>query len=224
MHTHTHTHWCLPFPPSPLCAAVIVQKGPNALNAHQPYLRGFTQIAVCIFQAKQVNYFSGLFSFFFLFTLPLQREGPCGMDVMRWSTGEAIYPQFVPLRSFKNANCLKADWASKTEREREREQEPTSSSFYMKWIELVKVERTVSMISVSLNWGALKTCIQYLMDSHMIKGKEGGQFRAGVPQQDKWEVKIGRSFAFGRRQPMHRVMIGAVGHLIPGNQQLQMDG
>lgn len=41
------------------------------------------------------------------------------MDVMRWSTGKAIYPPFVPLRSFKKANSLKAD----REREREREKE-----------------------------------------------------------------------------------------------------
>lgn len=39
------------------------------------------------------------------------------MDVMRWSTQKAIYPPFVPLRSFKKANSLKAD----QERGRERE-------------------------------------------------------------------------------------------------------
>lgn len=80
------------------------------------------------------------------------------------------------------------------------------------------------MVSVSLNWEALKTCMQELMNFHKIKGREGGQFKAGVPQQAKLEVKIGRSFAFGQRQPMHHVMIGTVGHLIPGNQQLQIDG
>lgn len=38
------------------------------------------------------------------------------MDVMRWSTGNAIYPAFVPLHSFKKANSLKDDG----EREREK--------------------------------------------------------------------------------------------------------
>lgn len=53
-----------------------------------------TQIAMSISQARQVNYFPGLLSFFFfllllfflsfVFNLPLWK-GPCGMDVMRWS-------------------------------------------------------------------------------------------------------------------------------------------
>lgn len=62
--------------------------GLNAPNAHQPYRRVSTLIAMCISQAKQVNYFPALFSFF---TLPLRREAPCGMDVMRWSTQKAIF-------------------------------------------------------------------------------------------------------------------------------------
>ena len=66
-----------------------------------------------------MNYFSGLFSIF----LPSRFGGPCGMDVMRWSTEKAIYPPFVLLRSFKKANSLKANREREKEREREREGE-----------------------------------------------------------------------------------------------------
>lgn len=45
------------------------------------------------------------------------------MDVMRWSTEKAIYPPFVPLRSFKKANSLKADGVRGSERRRESERE-----------------------------------------------------------------------------------------------------
>lgn len=117
-YTHTHTHMQADFCPSSQPGSVLWRycRRPNAPNAHQPYRRGSTQIAMCISQAKQVNYFPSLFSF--IFTL-LLRSWPCGMDVMRWSTQTAIYPPFVPLRSFKKANSLKADRVRERERGRE---------------------------------------------------------------------------------------------------------
>lgn len=53
------------------------------------------------------------------------------MDVMRWSMRKAIYPPFVPLRSFKKANSLQAERERERERESEGEKErgrPTSAS------------------------------------------------------------------------------------------------
>lgn len=138
-------------------------------------------------------YFWSVFNFF---TLPLQRE-PCGMDVMRWSTEKAIYPPFVPLRSFKKANSLKADWEK--EGELERDIDPRRLQLYIKWIKLIKVVHTVCILSTSLKWEAWKTCIQYLMNFHKeMKGKGSVPFRAGMPQQTKW-VEGGLNMAEGCR-------------------------
>lgn len=115
------------------------------------------------------------------------------MDVMRWSTEKAIYPPFVPLRSFKKANSLKAEREREQEagRVREIEIDPPHVQLNIKWIKLINVARTVYILSASLKWEAWKTCIQYLMNFHKkMKGKGSMPFRAGMPQQTKREVEM----------------------------------
>lgn len=113
------------------------------------------------------------------------------MDAMRWSTQKAIYPPFVPLRSFKKANSLKADWEREREWEGGRDIDPPRLQLYIKWIKLIKVARTVCILSTSLKWEAWKTCIQYLMNfCKEMKGKGSVPFSAAVPQQTKWEVEV----------------------------------
>lgn len=104
------------------------------------------------------------------------------MDVMRWSTEKAIYPPFVPLRSFKKANSLRAERERERDGETEREQEGGSvRERYIglprlqpdiKWIKLIKAASTVCISSICLKWKAWKTSIQYLMNFRKkMKGK-----------------------------------------------------
>lgn len=113
---------------------------------------------------------------------------------------------------------------SKKEGERGRNIDPPRLQLYIKWIKLIKVARTVCILSTSLKWEALKTRIQYLMNFHKkMKGKGSVPFRAGVPQQTEWEGETVGGVEFGRGLPKPRLLIGTGGHLIPGNQQLQID-
>lgn len=109
--------------------------------------------------------------------LPSRSRGSCGIDVMSCSTGQAIYPPFVLLCSFKKANSLKADW----EREREgggRDWKPTvsSTSSGSSWL-----KHPVYIISTFFKWEASKSCIQYLMNLHKkMKAKGSVPFKAGM--------------------------------------------
>lgn len=77
------------------------------------------------------------------------------------------------------------------EGERERDIDPPRLQLYIKWIKLIKAARTVCILSTSRKWEAWKTCIQYLMNFHKkMKGKGSVPFRAGKPQQTKWEVEM----------------------------------
>lgn len=82
---------------------------------HQMHNRRQTYIAMCISQAEQVNYFPALFSFFHPHAL--ERALWDGCDEMEHK--KAIYPLFVPLRSFKRANSLEAALREREIKERD---------------------------------------------------------------------------------------------------------
>lgn len=102
--------------------------------------------------------------------------------------------QFI-LRLYHYVHLRKQTAWKQIEKEREREGkgegyrniDPPHLQLYIKWIKLIKVARTVCILSTSFKLEALKTCIQYLMNFQKMKGKEGSMpFRAGKPQQTKW--------------------------------------
>lgn len=179
-----------------------------------------TQIATCISQAKQVNYFPDVLSFF-----PFPRQkGPCGMDVMRWSAKKAIYTLFVPLRSFKKANSLEADW------EREREEEGSMREI---WTHLA-FNYTLSgssWLSMCVNY--FINVLQSLEDMHAVpnelsqedeRKREEFTILARHFSTAKQEMIMGMGgFECGHGLPKLRLVISTGGHPIPDNQVPHID-
>lgn len=125
---------------------------------------------------------------------------------MRWSTQTAIYPPFVPLRSFKKANSLKADRVREGGRERESDIDPLRLQLYIKWIKLIKVASTVCILSTSFKWKGPKTCIQYLMNFHKEDERKGGGEHAifrplGCPSRNRKYRRRGGRYEYGQGLP-----------------------
>lgn len=158
-----------------------------------------TQIAMSISQARQVNYFPGLLSFFFfffffffslLFLTYHFGKGPVGWMWWDGAHRKAIYPPFVPLHSFKKANSLKAYQEREKEgrRERERDIDPphfSSTSSGSSWLRL----RMQCFINVLWSLEDMRTVPNEFSQEDERKRGECEAYRADIPQQRIWKGK-----------------------------------